>query len=326
MANSIRIGDLLFDESTGEVFRLNEGGPELVGRLAPQPAELLSLMVANHPEITCHETIREKLWPGLSVDFEKSMHFCVRKIRSALGDSASAPKYIQTIPRRGYRFVEHVQIEALDAASGLSPPGDSGGKMVTELANTNRRRQETAGPRESLAEATNEPHFQPQRRKGTWRRWRSVAVPAVICLTFLLAIQRGHLGRTVDRPLRVAVMTFEPAEAASDLSLRNDIAEALVERLTNSGRLDVHVIGPTTTSAFDGDQKRLDDLIDEYDLDFLINGRFFTDSPGKLLAEVIRAEDRAHVWVHQMDPAGDHDAAANEVAAGFFNAVSNSTN
>ena len=105
-------------------------------------------------------------------------------------------------------------------------------------------------------------------------------------------------------------MTFEPAEAASDLSLRNDIAEALVERLTNSGRLDVHVIGPTTTSAFDGDQKRLDDLIDEYDLDFLINGRFFTDSPGKLLAEVIRAEDRAHVWVHQMDPAGDHDAAA----------------
>lgn len=76
-----------------------------------QPLQVLAMLVAQPNELVTREEIGQKLWPsGIFVDFENGMNSAVNRLRDALGDSADAPRYIETIPRRGYRFIAPVQI------------------------------------------------------------------------------------------------------------------------------------------------------------------------------------------------------------------------
>ncbi|HVO11731.1 MAG TPA: winged helix-turn-helix domain-containing protein [Vicinamibacteria bacterium] len=75
-------------------------------RIQPQPFRVLALLAGRPGEVVTREEIQAEVWPaGTFVDFEQSLNFCIRQIRSALGDSALSPRYIETLPRRGYRWV-----------------------------------------------------------------------------------------------------------------------------------------------------------------------------------------------------------------------------
>lgn len=79
-------------------------------RLQPQPLKLLALLARRSGNLVTREEIRHALWgEGTFVDFEQGLAFCIRQIRAALGDDARASRYVQTLPRRGYRFVAPVQ-------------------------------------------------------------------------------------------------------------------------------------------------------------------------------------------------------------------------
>ncbi|HEU0093807.1 MAG TPA: winged helix-turn-helix domain-containing protein [Vicinamibacteria bacterium] len=98
------------------VFELDPRGGELwkAGvrtRLQPQPARVLSLLVSRCGELVTREEIQREVWPeGTFVDFEQSLNFCIRQIRTALGDQAATPRYVETLPRRGYRLLVPVEI------------------------------------------------------------------------------------------------------------------------------------------------------------------------------------------------------------------------
>ena len=82
-------------------------------RLQAQPFELLALLLRNSGEVVSRDEICRELWPGNTfVDFEHSLAAAVNKIRDALGDSAENPKYIETLPKRGYRFIGKIKAEA----------------------------------------------------------------------------------------------------------------------------------------------------------------------------------------------------------------------
>src|SRR6516225_8705487 len=75
-------------------------------KLAPQPLKVLELLVRRSGEVLTRNQIREHVWCGDTfVDFEQGLNFCIRQIREALGDHADAPRFIETLPRRGYRFL-----------------------------------------------------------------------------------------------------------------------------------------------------------------------------------------------------------------------------
>src|SRR6059036_765418 len=75
-------------------------------RLQDQPFRLLVLLLERAGEVVTREEVREKLWPADTyVDFDHSLNTAARKVREALGDSAEAPRYVETLARRGYRFV-----------------------------------------------------------------------------------------------------------------------------------------------------------------------------------------------------------------------------
>jgi DNA-binding winged helix-turn-helix (wHTH) protein/TolB-like protein len=101
-----------------DVFELDTGAGELRKsgdriKLPPQPLKILELLVRRSGEVLTRAEIRAHIWSGDTfVDFEQSMNFCIRQIREAVGDTADAPRFIETLPRRGYRFLLPVEAPA----------------------------------------------------------------------------------------------------------------------------------------------------------------------------------------------------------------------
>jgi Tol biopolymer transport system component/DNA-binding winged helix-turn-helix (wHTH) protein len=106
-------GDFHLDCAAGELRR--NGGKI---KLQPQPAKLLALLATRKGDVVTREEILRALWGNDTfVDFEHGINFCIKQIRDALGDKAENPRYIETVPRVGYRFV--ARVEALTAGEEL---------------------------------------------------------------------------------------------------------------------------------------------------------------------------------------------------------------
>ena len=101
---AVRFGVFEINFQTGE---LRKNGSKI--KLQEQPFQLLTLLLENPGEVVTREQLRQKLWPeGIYVDFERSLNRAVVKLRDALRDSAESPRFIETLPRRGYRFIAPV--------------------------------------------------------------------------------------------------------------------------------------------------------------------------------------------------------------------------
>ena len=97
----LRFGPFDLDSRSGE---LRKGGD--VVKLPPQPFKVLTLLARRSGEVVTRNEIQEQIWHDETfVDFDQGLNFCIRQIREALGDDADAQRYIETLPRRGYRFL-----------------------------------------------------------------------------------------------------------------------------------------------------------------------------------------------------------------------------
>src|ERR1051325_10039673 len=111
-------GSFEVDIASGELRRQG-----LKIRLQDQPFRLLVLLLDHASDVVTREKVRETLWPSEThVDFDHSLNTAVRKLREALGDSAETPRYIETIARRGYRFIAPV---SPPATAQVPEPADS---------------------------------------------------------------------------------------------------------------------------------------------------------------------------------------------------------
>jgi cholera toxin transcriptional activator len=118
-----RFGVFELDLASGE---LRKKGRKL--RLQEQPFEVLALLLERAGDVVTREEMRQKLWPADTfVDFDHSLNTAVNKLRETLGDSASSPRYVETLARRGYRFI--APVEAAGAQSG-----DAEGISATSLS------------------------------------------------------------------------------------------------------------------------------------------------------------------------------------------------
>jgi TolB-like protein len=123
-AATLRIDDLEIDMRLREVRR----GATVI-RLQAQPFEILAMLLEHGGQVVTREQLRHRLWPdGTSVDFEHSLNAAIKRLRAALGDDATAPRYVETMPRRGYRFIGRP-----DPASGRDDRA-AGGQARPRLA------------------------------------------------------------------------------------------------------------------------------------------------------------------------------------------------
>lgn len=121
---SYSFGLYLLDPANGTLMRNS-----VRVRVQEQPFRLLLLLVERAGQIVSREEIRNRLWPqNTFVEFDKSLGVAVLKVREALGDDASNPRFVETIPRRGYRFIAPVKVEdtsLISAETGTPAAPDS---------------------------------------------------------------------------------------------------------------------------------------------------------------------------------------------------------
>jgi cholera toxin transcriptional activator len=118
-----RFGVFELDLRAGE---LRKSGVKL--RLQGQPFQVLALLLERAGEVVTREELQQKLWPSDTfVDFDHSLNTAINKVREVLGDSASSPRYVETLSRRGYRFIAPVQTPVHSGAPSPPPATNSDG-------------------------------------------------------------------------------------------------------------------------------------------------------------------------------------------------------
>ena len=124
----VRFGLFELDARSGELRRSG-----VLVSLQDQPLKLLQCLLERPGELVTRDELRGRLWPGDTfVDFDQGLNAAVRRLREALSDSADAPRFIQTLPRRGYRFIAPVESDdrpfttTPEPATSVAPPGARG--------------------------------------------------------------------------------------------------------------------------------------------------------------------------------------------------------
>src|SRR5262249_4220283 len=116
-----------------DIFEVDLGGRELRKRgvrvkLQDQPFQVLQILLRHPGDVVTREELREKIWPADTVvDFDQGLNNAVKRLRDALGDSADTPRFIETIPKHGYRFIGMTELSR--------PPGQIRSLAVLPLEN-----------------------------------------------------------------------------------------------------------------------------------------------------------------------------------------------
>jgi DNA-binding winged helix-turn-helix (wHTH) protein len=175
-----RFGVFELDFSTGE---LRKSGVKL--RLQGQPIQVLTLLLERAGDVVTREELRQKLWASDTfVDFDHSLNTAINKVREALGDSASSPRFVETLARRGYRFIAPVQ-------APVPPPPANGVAFPSAPAATGNAGQPAA--REPVpAPAPLHPELEvPIPRRGLTRGLFALIQVMYLCF-YLSALFRLH--------------------------------------------------------------------------------------------------------------------------------------
>jgi DNA-binding winged helix-turn-helix (wHTH) protein/TolB-like protein len=304
-----RFGVFIFDDRT---MLLTRADREIA--LEPQPARALALLLARAGDIVTREELRSHLWDDAThVDFDRGLAYCIGELRSALGDAADNPRFVQTLPRRGFRFIAPVQAaDAAPAVRGaeqdaapLVDPAPSEEPAVVSASNDTARPQITA--------ATVVPG------------WIAAAVIGIVALIVGAA---GALMFARDRPPArpiVAVAMFENETGdASHKRAVDALSDVIVERLTALGPSRIGVNGNAPILRRPRDARDWRAVSRDTRAAFLVSGLLQAkDGRLWLLMQLIRLDDGTHVWFQRISrPAGDPlDTIDAEAAAQIEAAV-----
>src|SRR5712692_9722193 len=240
-ARVLRFDTFELDLRAGE---LHKRGVKL--RLQGQPVQLLTILLQSAGSVVTREELRSQLWPAdTSVDFDHSLHNAIGRIREVLGDSAEMPRYIETLPRRGYRFIASVE-----EVQPLRIPEANGNKT-----------------REGVAVAP------PTARQSKTR--------AALALTLLILTASGSafwLVRAVSRPASAApplrsIAVLPLANLSGDPSqeyFADGMSEQLITDLAKVGSL--RVISRTSVMRYKGTKKGLPEIAKELNVEAVVEG------------------------------------------------------
>ncbi len=281
-----RFGVFTFDDRAAILTRADRAVP-----LEPQPARALGLLLSRAGDLVTREELRRHLWgDDTHVDFDRGLAYCIGQLRAALGDSADNPRFVQTLPRRGFSFI--------------APVG-------TEEAPTN------AEPR-----TTNDAGTQSTPRSSTAAL--ALATAAVVFLVVAGAVWTVWRPGSPTRPIvAVAVFDNETGDTSRERAV-STIADAVVERLTALGPSRIGVNGNSTVLRNPRADRDPRMVARETHAAFLVAGHLQTkDGRLSLLMHIIRLDDGTHVWVQRISRSPDQglESLDDEAAAQIEQAV-----
>jgi DNA-binding winged helix-turn-helix (wHTH) protein/TolB-like protein len=266
-----KFGEFEFDAVRGELRR--RGEPV---RLQAQPARVLAILVEHAGQVVTRDALREALWGGDTfVDFDKGLNFAIAQVRTALGDSADAPSFVRTLPKRGYQFI--APIEVADKANRI----DSESAALDLDAGAPRPRVESGVDVGSALRLT-------------------VAAVAILCVA---AAAAWWASRSTDDPHTLAVVVFDNETGNSELDrYAQTVTDTLVAELTTGARGRLRVIGNAAALRVPRSQRDLVTIGRSLHAGLIVLGQLQRDQ-GKLriLAHLIRLPEQTHLWVVRIE-------------------------
>jgi DNA-binding winged helix-turn-helix (wHTH) protein/TolB-like protein len=283
--------------------------------LEPQPARALGFLLSRAGDVVTREELRAHLWGGdTHVDFDRGLAYCIGQLRTALGDSADNPRFIQTHPRRGFSFIAPTATVEPDRSTfdvRRSPFDGTENERRTE--NAERRTETTNG----------EP-----RTTNDVRRSSPGALLMGTAAVFLVVAAAGwwsvSRNGAPERPIvAVAVFDNETGDASRERAVAT-IADVVVERLTALGPSRIGVNGNSKVLRNPRADRDPRTVARETHASFLIAGHLQTkDGRLSLLMHIIRLDDGTHVWVQRISRSADDrlESLDEDVAAQIEKAV-----
>jgi TolB-like protein/DNA-binding winged helix-turn-helix (wHTH) protein/tetratricopeptide (TPR) repeat protein len=266
-----RFGAFELDSRTGE---LRKNGMRL--RCQEQPIHVLVALLERPGELLTREELRQRVWPqDTFVDFDHALNTAVKKIRATLHDEADAPRYLETVPRRGYRFIAPVQTE-------LTP-----GRTAEE----------------HRAKA---PEVPETRRPLINRRVVALAA-ALIVVVGAVYYWSSHRARASGgyRPSRtmVAVLPFENLTNDPSQEFFSDgMTEETIAQLGRLNSQNMGVIARTSAMKYKHSGKGAQEIGRELNSDYLLEGSVRREgSRVRVVAQLIRVADQSPRWSHQFE-------------------------
>ncbi len=234
-------------------------------KLQDQPFQVLALLLEHAGDVVTREELRQKLWPGDTfVDFDTGLNSAVKKLRDVLGDSAEEPRYIETLPRRGYRFIAPL-------ADGVSP------SVVP------------AQPTKTRFAAVRIPVF--------------LAFAFLALGVSSLVLYRSSSAKRASRPAIKSLAVLPLQNISGNLTqqyLADGMTEALIGRL--SGIHDLRVISRTSVMRFKDPRLAVPDIAKTLGVDAIVEGSVIQDG-GRIRVHVqlIRGATDEHFWSEAYD-------------------------
>ena len=259
---SYRFGTFVVDARTGELTNAGQRTP-----LRDQPLQLLLALLERSGELVTREELTKRLWPaGTFVDFDRGLNKAMNHLREALRDSADHPEFIETLPRKGYRFiapVETVRPGALEAEAGEPAAGDA-------PAGRSRR-----------------------------RLWLAAA-PLVAIVAVAIAAGFGGIRRVIGaRPPAIASLAVIPLENLSgdpeQEYFADGMTDALITDLAKMGSL--RITSRTSVMRYKAAKRTVKDIGHELDVDAVVEGTVTrAGSRVRITAQLIQVATDMHLW------------------------------
>jgi len=265
---ALRFDNFELDVRAGE---LRKRGVRL--RLQGQPLQVLAALLSRAGDVVTHEELRAQIWTADTfVDFDHSLHNAIARLREVLGDSAETPRYIETLPRRGYRFIAPVE-----RGEAQAPPSSAESVPAGELPVAPR----LSKPRRLLIS--------------------TILALLVIALAVGLARTGTHPASAAPRPISIAVL---PLANLSGVSSEEFFADGMTDQLiTDLAKIgSLRVISRTSVMRYKGTKKPLPEIARELNVGAIVEGSVIRSGERvRVTAQLLQASTDQHLWAESYD-------------------------
>jgi len=297
-ARMVRFGSFELDQVTGE---LRKGGVRI--KLQDQPFRVLAELTTRPGDLVTREELREKLWPGDTyVEFDQNLNAVIKKVRQALGDSAENSRFIETLPKKGYRFVYPVE----GAGDGAAAPAPQ---------------QEAVSKAEGEVEPPPDPVYRARRR---WIAGIGIAVLVTFSIVIgsRLGLGPAETSSSPSGPKSIAVL---PLENLSGDPGQEYFADGMTDMLiTDLGTISaLRVISRTSVMQYKGVMRPLSEIGSELDVSHIVEGTVLREGDEvRIGVRLIEAGRERQVWGQNYQrPVGQVLTLQREIARAVADAV-----
>lgn len=261
-------------------------------RLQDQPFRVLQIFLEHPGEVVTREELQRRIWPvDTFVDFERGLNNAVRRVREALVDSVDEPRYIETIPKRGYRFIADLEATSEEGSNGAGTPLSPSVKTES-----------------------------PTQRKGTFlsRRLRTSMLAAAVVLLCISAVFLGNrlIGKIAGPPVQsVAVLPLQNLSGdPSQEYFVDGMTEELITELSHLNGLKV--ISRTSVMRYKKTDKSLPEIARELNVDAVVEGSVLRAGDRvRITVQLISARSDANLWAETYDRTLQDTLAVQEAVA-----------